>query len=176
MADESLPLLPKGPYAETKYLCEMLIEHCRRTQGLRCTMLRPSPVYGIGSDKPKFIYNFIDKIKRSQRIVTHRYNNGLPSLDLLYIDDLVSAAAKTVSSDFSGNLNIGTGVITSTRKIAEILRGLLCRQSEIDSVLIDSDTACIAMDSSKAQEVLGWQPTIGIEQGLQLILSNLKTN
>jgi len=176
MADESLPLLPKGPYAETKYLCEMLIEHCRRTQGLRCTMLRPSPVYGIGSDKPKFIYNFIDKIKRSQRIVTHRYNNGLPSLDLLYIDDLVSAVAKTVSSDFSGNLNIGTGVITSTRKIAEILRGLLCRQSEIDSVLIDSDTACIAMDSSKAQEVLGWQPTIGIEQGLQLILSNLKTN
>lgn len=176
MADESLPLLPKGPYAETKYLCEMLIEHCRRTQGLRCTMLRPSPVYGVGSDKPKFIYNFIDKIKRSQRIVTHCYNNGLPSLDLLYIDDLVAAVVQTVSSDFSGNLNIGTGEITSTRKIAEILLGLLGGQSEIDSTLIDSDTACIAMDSSKAQEVLGWQATIGIEQGLQLILSNLKTN
>jgi UDP-glucuronate decarboxylase len=30
-ADESTPLHPKGPYAETKYLCEMLIEHSRRT-------------------------------------------------------------------------------------------------------------------------------------------------
>lgn len=176
VADESIPLFPKGPYAETKYLCEMLIEHCRRTQDLRCTMLRSSPVYGVGGDKPKFIYNFIDKIKRSQRIVTHSYNNGLPALDLLYIDDLVAAVVKTVSSNFSGNLNIGTGEITSTRKIAEILLGLLGSQSEIDSILIDSDTACIAMETSKAQEVLGWKATIGVEQGLQRILTGLKTN
>lgn len=175
-ADESLPLLPKGPYAETKYLCEMLIEHSRRTQGLRCTILRSSPVYGIGRDKPKFIYNFIDKIKQSRRIVTHCYNNGLPALDLLYIDDLVAAVVQTVGSEFCGNLNVGTGVITSTHRVAEILRNSLGRLNEIDSTLIDSDTACIAMDSSRAQEVLGWQATIGIEQGLQLILSNLKTN
>jgi nucleoside-diphosphate-sugar epimerase len=173
-ADESLPLLPKGPYAETKYLCEMLIEHSRRTQGLRCTMLRSSPVYGIGSDKPKFIYNFIDKIKRSQRVVTHRYNNGLPALDLLYIDDLVAAVAQTVGSDFSGNLNIGTGVITSTHRVAEILRSLLGGNNEIDSTMIDCDTACIAMDAGQAQEVLGWQSTLGLEQGLRLIWANLK--
>ncbi len=176
MADESLPLLPKGPYAETKYLCEMLIEHCRRTQGLRCTMLRTSPVYGVGSDKPKFIYNFIDKIKHSQRIVTHSYNNGFPALDLLYIDDLVEAVVKTINSDFSGNLNIGSGAIISTLIVAEILRSLLGGKNEINSTLIDSDTACIAMDSGKAKRVLGWQETIGIEQGLRLILSSLETN
>lgn len=176
MADESLPLLPKGPYAETKYLCEILIEHSRRTQGLRCTMLRSCPVYGVGSDKPKFIFNFIDKIIRSQRIITHRYSNGLPALDLLYIDDLVMAVERAVDSDFSGNLNIGTGVITSTYKVAEILRDLLGGNSEIDSTLIESDTAGIAMDSGRAREVLGWQPTISLEQGLRLILPDLKTN
>jgi nucleoside-diphosphate-sugar epimerase len=175
-ADESLPLLPKGPYAETKYLTEMLIEHCRRTQGLRCTMLRSSPVFGIGSDKPKFIYNFIDKIKRSQRIVTHRYKNGAPALDLLYIDDLVSAVDKAVGSAFEGNLNIGTGVITSTPRIAEILRELLGGQSEIDSTLINSDTAGIAMDARMAKKTLDWEPMIKIEQGLQMILKNLKLN
>ncbi len=115
-ADEALPLFPKGPLAETKYLCELLIEHSRRTQGLRCAMLRSCPVYGIGSDKPKFIYNFIDKINRSQRIVTHQYNNGLPSLDLLYIDDLVTAVHKVLASAFTGNLNIGTGVTTKSKK------------------------------------------------------------
>ena len=173
-ADESLPLFPKGPYAETKYLTEIMIEHCRRTQGLRSIMLRSSPVYGIGSDKPKFIYNFIDKIKRSQRIVTHRYNNGAPALDLLYIDDLVSAVAKAVGSDFEGNLNIGTGVITSTPRIAEILREMLGGQSEIDSTLINSDTAGISMDARIAKKTLDWEPTIKIEQGLQMILKNLK--
>lgn len=130
---------------------------------------------GVGSDKPKFIYNFINKIKQSQRIVTHHYNNGLPALDLLYIDDLVAAVERTVSSGFSGNLNIGTGVATSTHKIAEIMRELLSGQSEIDATLIESDTACIAMVAGKAQVKLGWKSTIGIEQGLQLILSNLKT-
>jgi nucleoside-diphosphate-sugar epimerase len=175
-ANESLPLLPKGPYAETKYLTEMLIEHCRRTQGLRCTMLRSSPVYGIGSDKPKFIYNFIDKIKRSQRIVTHSYNNGAPALDLLYIDDLVSAVAKAVGSNFEGNLNIGTGVITSTQRIAEVLREMLEGRSEIDSTLINSDTAGIAMDASKAHKTLDWKSTISVELGLQMILKNLKNN
>jgi len=166
-ADESLPLLPKGPYAETKYLTEILIEHARRTQGLHCTMLRSSPVYGIGSDKPKFIYNFIDKMKRSQRVVTHRYNNGAPSLDLLYIDDLVSAVVKAVGSDFEGNLNIGTGVITSTQRIAEILREMLGAQSEIDSMLINGDTAGIAMDASQANKTLDWKSTTSVEQGLQ---------
>lgn len=175
-ADESLPLLPKGPYAETKYLTEILIEHSRRTQGLRCTMLRSSPVYGIGSDKPKFIYNFIDKIKRSQRVVTHRYNNGAPTLDLLYIDDLVSAVVKAVGSGFEGNLNIGTGVITSTQRIAEILREMLGAQSEIAPTLINSDTAGIAMDASKAHKTLDWKSAISVEQGLRMILENLKTN
>ena len=117
---------------------------------------------------------FIGKLKQSQRIVTHRYRNGLPALDLLYIDDLVAVVTKAVGSGFSGNLNIGTGVIVSTQKIAEILRDLLGGGSEIDGILIDSDTAGITMDASRAQELLDWQPTISVEQGLQLIVSNLK--
>lgn len=174
-ADESLPLHPKGPYAETKYLCEMLIEYSRRCQGLRCTMLRSSLVYGVGGDRPRFIYNFMEKIERSRRIVTHQYNNGPPSLDLLYMDDLVTAVSKAIGNDFNGNLNIGTGVITSTRKIAEILRDCLGGQNEIDSTLIDSDTAGIEMVADMAKVELGWQATIGIEQGLQFVSSNLST-
>ncbi|MEB3189693.1 MAG: NAD-dependent epimerase/dehydratase family protein [Snowella sp.] len=170
LADEALPLLPKGSYGETKYLAEMLIKHCRQTQGLQCIMLRSSPVYGVGSDRPRFIYNFIDKIKHSQRILTHRYNNGLPALDLLYIDDLVSAVTRAVNYDFCGDFNIGTSVITSTEKIAEILRELIGGKIAIDSVAIDDDTACIAMNSRLATEKIGWQATIGINKGLQKIV------
>ena len=173
LADEALPLLPKGPYGETKYLSEMLIEHCRRTQRLRCTMLRSSPTYGIGSERPKFIYNFFDKIKRTQRIVTHRYNNGEPALDLLYIDDLVSAVVNAVGSDFSGNLNIGTGVTTSTAEIAKVLSDMYGTKIDIDSTLISGDTACIAMDASLAREKLGWQARIGVKDGLQNIFNKL---
>ena len=153
-----------------------MIEHCRQTQNLRSIILRSSPVYGIGSDKPKFIYNFIDKIKRSQRIVTHQYNNGVPALDLFYITDLVSVVTKAVNSDYEGSLNIGTGVITSIPRIAEILRELIGGQSEIDSILIDNDTARIVMNASIAKNTLDWKPAITVEQGLQIILNNMKSN
>jgi nucleoside-diphosphate-sugar epimerase len=171
-ADESLPLFPKGPYAETKFLTEILIEQFRKTLGLRCTILRSSPVYGINSDKPKFIYNFIDKIKRFEPIITHRYRNGSPSLDLLYIDDLVAAVVKAVSNSFEGNLNIGTGILTSTPFIAEILREMIGGKNNIDYTDIDSETACISMDSSKAHEILGWKSDINLKKGLEFILSN----
>lgn len=175
MADESIPLLPKGPYGEAKYLSELLIEHCRRMQGLRCTMLRSGPVYGVDCDKPKFIHNFVDKLLRSEQIVTHQYSNALPALDLLYIDDLVTAIVRALETAYLGDLNIGTGVITSTQRIAEILRDLMGGHSEIISTRIESDVACIAMVSRKAQDVLDWQPTIGIEQGLTRIISNYQT-
>lgn len=171
LADEALPLLPKGPYGETKYLAEMLIKHYRHTQGLRCTVLRSSPVYGVGSDRPKFIYNFIDKIKCSQRIVTHRYNNGPPVLDLVYIDDLVTAVTKAAGCDFCGNLNIGTGKTTSTEEIAKILRELIGGKNTIESEAINDDTSCIAMDSRLAMEKISWQATVGIKEGLQKIVA-----
>lgn len=172
LANEALPLLPKGPYGETKYLAEVLIEHFRRTQSLRCTLLRSSSAYGIGSDRPKFIYNFVDKIKRAQRIVTHRYSNGDPALDLIYIDDIVSAVVRAVGSEFSGNLNIGTGVTTSTIDIAKVLCDMYDMKIDIDSISISGDTACVAMDASLARDKLGWQPTIGVRDGLQNIFKN----
>lgn len=165
-ADERLPLLPKGPYGETKYLGEILIEHARAAEGLRCAMLRSSPVYGEGSDKPKFIYNLLDRIRRSEPVVTHEYRNCRPALDLLHLDDLVAAVAQVVGSGALGTFNVGTGVLTSTRDVAELLMRLLGRQSEIRTVAVDADVACIAMDSGRAAAVLGWRAGVGLEQGL----------
>lgn len=62
--DEFTPALPRGLYGETKYLAEMLIEHCRNTLGLHCALIRSSTVYGSTYelvDRPKFIYNFIKR-------------------------------------------------------------------------------------------------------------------
>lgn len=173
IADESLPLLPRGPYGETKFLCEKLIEHTRITQGLRCVLLRSSAVYGAGGDRPKFMFNFIDKIKRGEIITTHLYRNSRPSLDLLYVDDLVDAVKKAIQSNYYGNLNIGTGILTTTWNIAQMLNAILKRNNEVMETEIDVDVACIAMDWQKAREVLGWRPITKLTVGLERILAGL---
>lgn len=170
LVDENVPALPSGPYGETKYLAELLIEHWRRTVNLRCTIIRSSPVYGFGASKPKFIYNFIDKAQHSELITTHHYRNGSPALDLLHLDDFVDAIARTFIHGYIGTLNVGTGVVTSTLDIAEMIKAEIGSGSIINQTQIDAPTACIAMNNQKAQQVLGWKPSITFQVGLQRLL------
>lgn len=167
IADESLPAHPKGPYGETKYLAEILVDLNIKSRGLRCTLLRSSPLYGSTSSKPKFIYNFIDKAKRGDDIVTHWYRNGAPSLDLMNIRDFVTAIILAIQHNDEGCFNVGTGILTSTSDIAKRLVDMLGSQSRIRHVQIESHAASIAMDYSKASSFWGWQPKISLEQGLQ---------
>jgi UDP-glucose 4-epimerase len=172
-ADESHPAFPRGPYGEAKYLAEQLIEHWQLTTRLRCAVIRSSPVYGIGSDKPKFIFNFMEKAKRSELIITHKYMNGAPALDLLYLDDYVDAIARAFKQGYIGTLNIGTGIATSTRDVAEMLKTEIGSESEIKQTQIETTTACIAMNFHKAQHVLGWKPTVTLQAGLRRVLSEI---
>lgn len=170
-ASESTPAFPRGPYGEAKYLAEYLIDHFRCTAGLQCVVLRSSPVYGLGSDKPKFIYNFIEKAINFENIVTHRYKNGDPSLDLLYIDDLISVLIKVINKDFIGDLNIGTGTLTSTLQIAQMIVKKMNSTSKVEQRYIDTDVASIAMDWALAKTELSWEPTMTVEKGIDHILS-----
>lgn len=170
-ADESLPALPRGPYAETKFLCETLIAHCQKHLGLRCALIRSSPVYGPGGDRPKFIYNFLDKARRNETIMTHHYRNGDPALDLLHLNDLVALIVRVVQTGFTGTLNAGTGTLTSTHEIAGMLVALTGSKSSVERTNIDADTARIAMDYGLAQRLLGWKPEIAFADGLAALLA-----
>ncbi len=171
LTDESVPAFPRGPYGETKYLAELLIEHWQRTTNIRCAILRSSPVYGVGATKPKFIYNFLEKASRSEPIVTHRYLNGDPALDLLYIDDFVDAIVRVFRQKYVGVLNIGTGIATSTRDIAEILKAEIGSASQIEQIQIEAHVASIAMNYQKASHTLGWSPKVILQDGLKSIIT-----
>lgn len=170
IADEAVALRPHGPFGEGKYLAEILLTHSRSTRGLRCAILRFAPIYGPGASKPKFLWTFAEMARESRPIVTHRYANGLPMLDLLYIDDVVSALTSAIDNDFVGELNIGTGVLTSTADIAARIRDLLHSDSEISQIAIDSRAASIGMNWGKATTELSWTPRIDLDQGLSRTL------
>lgn len=172
-AQEYTPPLPRGPYGEAKYLAEALIEHRIRTAGLRCALLRSSPVYGKGSDRPKFIYNFIEKALQAKPIVTHRYINGEPALDLLHVEDFIDAVVSVLRTGFVGALNLGTGTLTSTHQIAHMIVDRLNSASSVRHSAIETHVANVAMDSHCALKALNWIPKISFEAGLDRILANI---
>jgi len=172
-ANELTPLNPRGPFGETKYLAEQLIEHVRRTTPLRCGILRCSPVYGGGGSRPKFLRRFAELAAAAQPIVTHRYCTGDPALDLLHIDDCVAALTSAIGLNFCGTVNIGTGVLTSTRSIAQLLTDTFETTAKLSYLPIDGSFASIEMDCRHASEVLGWKPNVDFPMGLRRFLSEM---
>jgi nucleoside-diphosphate-sugar epimerase len=169
-ADEAVPPHPLGPYAETKLHAEWMIRHFVDTYGLRCGVLRSSPVYGPGSDRPKFIHGFIDKARRGETIRTHRYLNGPPALDLLHVDDLVAALVRMCRTDCNQAINIGTGVTITTPDVARLLVNLFNSASAVEQVQIEAHTARIAMNNDLAARLLDWAPTVSLQCGLKELL------
>lgn len=174
-ANEATPALPRGPHGETKYLAEIMIRHFIETAGLRCTLLRSSPVYGQECLRPRFLFNFIEMALRSEDIITHYYKNGKPALDLLHIDDLTRAFLIVLKSGFTGVLNLGTGILTSTHDIARMIASKLNSRSDVKHGAIHAYAACIAIDWSKAQREIGWTPEVLLENGIEDILTGAKS-
>jgi UDP-glucuronate decarboxylase len=175
-ASEDLPRHPKGNYGLTKDLCERLIEHAHRLHGLRYTLLRPSPVYGPGGDRPRFLFNFHEKAIRGEPIVTHRFRNGYPALDLLFIEDMTRALVSAVELMPDGVFNLGTGLSTSTVEVAELIIDLVGSSSSIEHRQIQGEAPNVVMDSRRAEEVLGWRPRTKIADGLRRTLRSPQPN
>lgn len=170
IANEYTTPRPGGTYGQTKFLCEALIKHYREHYGLFCTVLRSSPVYGLGSDKPKFIWNFLNKALNNQKIVTHRYLNGFPSLDLLHVEDLCTAIVVALERQIEDSINLGSGTGTSTAKIAKYIVDFLDSKSQIEHTEIAEYSSNIIMDISYAKTILGWSPKVSLIEGLKTIV------
>lgn len=171
LANENLKPVAKDSYGHAKMLSENLIESYIENKGLSVFVLRLCSIYGIGKDVPKFIWNFIDKCRRNEDIITHRYLNGSPRLDLLHIHDVVDAIEIAVRSNDVGVYNIGGGISVSTEEVAKILVAKTGADSKISYSLINDYTANITMDSSKFSAKYGWHPKISLEAGLDELLN-----
>ena len=166
-AGESLPPFPGDTYGETKLLCESLIERGHQRRGIPYLILRSSPVYGPRGARPRLIWNFLGKALRNEEITTHKYLNGFPHLDLLYIDDIRDAVVAAIERRAQGTFNLGTGVGTPTNEIARRIVEWTGSRSTIRHYAIEAYTPNIVMDARRAAAELNWYPQIDFASGLE---------
>jgi nucleoside-diphosphate-sugar epimerase len=170
IADETLPLRPKGVYSDSKYLEELLVAEYARRSEIKHSTCRLAPVYGPGCDRPRLIRAFYEALLAGKTIHTHRYRNGVPKLDLLYVGDAVEAIAKSASYKSRETFHFGSGQLHSTAEIAGIIANLLSVPLHREEIPIEDDVANIQMDTSKAERLLGWAPLTGLREGLSQTL------
>jgi len=169
---EKVVPIPRGTYSETKHLCENLCDVYRKNYHMKIWTVRPAAVYGPRMRPEWLIPKLISKALQNQRLTTHRYRNGLPSFELVHIDDFCKAIELIIRKDVSEvQINIGSHVLSTTAEIANVISRLLKSKSDIKLLDINQEIRNV-VSIQGVLEQYGWKPRINIEEGLLSCISN----
>ena len=90
--------------------------------------------------------------------------------------DVVSANLAAAAADVSGAFNIGTGRQTTVLELAEALGEIAGREFEPElAPERPGEVRHIALDYTRARELLGWEPKVGLREGLELTLDSVRS-
>ncbi len=165
-ADDDSAACPYGNYAISKALCEQFLDFMSMTGRVRSSILRVTPVYGLGSPQPRFLYRTAEACREGRTVRTHLYRNGRPRLQLLHASDAARALLQAVSKRVAGRFNIGGDACLTTQEIAQTLARVLKTPLRHEEIQLEAEVAGIMLETAKASSVLGWRPLIDLEQGL----------
>ncbi len=162
-------LSPLTPYCIAKRAGEDLLGFYQRSKGLNWVALRFFNVYGPGQ-KPTAYYtsvinHFVKRLKTGQAPVID--GKGEQSMDFIHVHDIARSVVAALESE-QGNVpvNIGTGIDTSVASLAEILIKAVGVDVEPQFNPREVLVSRRAADITRAKEVLGWEPTITVGDGM----------
>jgi UDP-glucose 4-epimerase len=160
---------PLTPYCISKRAGEDLLGFYQRSKGLNWIALRFFNVYGPGQ-KPTAYYtsvinHFVKRLKNGAPPVID--GKGEQSMDFIHVHDIARAVVAAMEAE-QGNLpiNIGTGIDTSIATLAEILIQAVGVDVQPQFNPRDVLVSRRAADITRAKEVLGWEPTIAVGDGM----------
>lgn len=162
---ERLLLQPKSPYGLHKYMLERLCRLWSEVYGLPTVSLRYFNVYGSRMD-PNGAYalaigKFLKQRQEGKPITI--WGDGSHSRDFTHVRDIVRANLLAATSpDVGGGeaINIGAGKNISVSRVAELIGGPVVYESE------RLEQKHSRADNRLARELLGWEPSVSLEDGI----------
>jgi len=181
---EGTPLDLHSPYGCSKGAADQYFHDYHRIYGLRTVVFRQSCIYGtrqFGVEDQGWVAWFIIAAVMSRPITI--YGDGKQVRDLLFVDDLVRGfwlAAQHIDQTQGQIYNIGGGIDKSMAVWTEfcpILEKLLGRSVPV--AMGDwrpGDQKVYISNTSKAKADFGWQPEIGVEEGIERLYKWVASN
>ena len=171
------PIGPRACYDEGKRCAETLFFDYHRQHKLRIKVVRIFNTYGPRMDPQdgRVVSNFIMQALRGEDITI--YGDGKQSRSFCYVDDLVEAMIRMMATgpEVTGPINIGNPNEFTMLQLAELTVELTGSASRIvHKALPQDDPRQRQPDITKAKQVLGWQPTVELREGLQKTIQYFK--
>jgi len=166
------PVGPRGVYDESKRFAEALTMAYHRHHGLETRIARIFNTYGprMRLDDGRVVPNFIRQAILGEPLTV--YDEGTRTRSFCYVSDLVEGMVRLLGSDEVYPVNLGNPeemtILEFARKVLEVTGS----RSEIRFVRpsderTQDDPMVRRPDIRKAQRVLGWEPTVPLEEGLR---------
>ena len=178
----------RGAYTRAKLEAEQLVTAAARG-GLPCVILRPGQIFGGGIP---LINGAVARNAGGRWLVL---GDGKLQLPLVYIDDVVDAIVRSVDKNLAGGeiiqiidpeqltqtdvLGLAGGerpivkvprpVVFALGRLSEVPLGALGRQSPVAVYRLKSAMARLRYESDRAQALLGWQPKVGVREGIRRV-------
>src|SRR3990167_7867750 len=170
------PIGPRGVYDEAKRFAEALTMAYQRYHKVDTRIVRIFNTYGprMRIKDGRAIPNFIAQALRDEDVTV--YGDGAQTRSFCYITDLVEGIYRLLLSDYNLPVNIGNPHDMTVAGMAQEIIALTGSKSRIiNAPLPEDDPKVRQPDITRANTILGWNPAIGLTDGLTRTIEYFKT-
>ncbi|MGH9843400.1 MAG: UDP-glucuronic acid decarboxylase family protein [Blastocatellia bacterium] len=162
------PIGPRGVYDEAKRFAEAITMAYHRQHGVDTRIVRIFNTFGPRNrvNDGRVVPTFINQALHGEPLTV--FGEGQQTRSFQYVDDLIAGIRRLMDVPYNKPVNIGNPTELTILEFAKLILRLTGSQSEIVyRPLPEDDPKNRRPDNSRAREVLGWEPRISVEEGLQ---------
>jgi nucleoside-diphosphate-sugar epimerase len=173
---DAYPALPEDGYGWEKLFSERMSRHFREDYGLVTRIARYHNVYGPygtyegGREKaPAAICRKVIEAKLYGKPEIEIWGDGKQTRSFMYITDCVKGSRMLMESDFAVPLNIGSSELVSINQLVDIVEDIAgVRLRRKYNLSAPKGVNGRNSDNTLTQEVLGWEPSTSLRDGMEL--------
>lgn len=167
---EEHPIKPASPYAGAKIAAENIVLSYYHAYGLPTVVIRPFNTYGPfqkTGGEGGVVAIFIKQALNGSTL--NIYGEGTQTRDLLYVEDCARFVVEAGYSDaVNGHIvNAGLGRDISVNELAELISNDAASIEHVEHIHPQSEIQKLLCNSSKAKKLLGWEPQVTLEEGIE---------
>ncbi len=165
------PVGPRGVYDEAKRFAESMTMAYHRYHGVETRIVRIFNTYGprMRLEDGRALPAFMGQALRGEDLTV--FGDGTQTRSFCYVDDLVEGICRLLSSGEVYPVNLGNPDEITLLELAHRILGLTGSRSRIVyRSLPEDDPKVRRPDIGKAKRLLGWEPQVSLDEGLQRVL------
>lgn len=170
------PIGVRGAYDEAKRFAEAITMAYHRIHQVEVRIARIFNTYGprMRQEDGRVIPSFMKKALLGEPLTI--YGDGNQTRSFCYVSDMVEGLLRLLKSDYSLPVNLGNPTEMTVQELGEIICHLLGRKTEFNyEPALADDPLRRQPDITRARELLGWEPKVGLEAGLEETIEDFQS-